>query len=420
MNRNTIPIFAFIFAIAFSTATNATICRAPAMEGFYDAADRAIGVIGHQTTRKRENIKIYIEEGENGFWYHSNYITKAPLGERYYPTKIGESNPLPQKLALWYILNDKHPPNQRIGAELARQLDELYKNNVEIFLDVSLFDKNGKPKIEIGSPKNITIVDARKGRTISRDVSTLETLKPPPSLIRKILGCCVYGIPPHSSLNFLSTLKNRPLNPKDIKVAALVRDSATINPIKNSKTLSKANAVKDISNFRSEKHVRELLKNAQGKTLILVSHVEGARYVIRDSKGEVQYEIAIDKIRKMAREFDVDLVDLGCSTAKQIKSDTFGIGVVQPFRTDVAIRKIETALNKSKNFAEFFEILTSDGMKVVLSEAKVDGSWAQQKADIFARIAGDKRYYKVAQLFISAKDRSSWIDKITEFLQWGN
>jgi hypothetical protein len=171
MKLRVMLLFATVISL-LSSPVGATVCRAPELNGFELAKQRGLGIIGKQTTSRPEEAVIYIEKAEKGYWYHSNYVTPGHKE----PTKIGEEKPVEGSFALVNILYDKNPlPSEWAAAE------ELYKTQTKIYLDVSLLDSNGKPKIDLGDAKNIYIVDGQKRRTIAGDIASLKTDTPPPS-----------------------------------------------------------------------------------------------------------------------------------------------------------------------------------------------------------------------------------------------
>jgi len=155
--------------------------------------------------------------------------------------------------------------------------------------------------------------------------------------------------------------------------------------------------------MRGLPEIETAFQEASGKTVILVGHVEDESFVIRDPKNEVTLSTLISTLRSLANKHQVELVDLGCRTAQAIESE-IGLGVTTRFNTVEAVESIERAVSKSQTYAEFFENLTSDGLKVVVDRTFVEN--LSLRADIYSEIQNQPfwvKSVKVAELFVSFK-----------------
>ena len=83
--------FLLIVFILFPLISEAgtVICRAIKIEGFDHCYNKALKVIGNETTSDMNQAKIFIfwEKNESLWYIHSNFIT-PPKEKGYYPTKV--------------------------------------------------------------------------------------------------------------------------------------------------------------------------------------------------------------------------------------------------------------------------------------------------------------------------------------------
>ena len=133
---------------------------------------------------------------------------------------------------------------------------------------------------------------------------------------------------------------------------------------------------------------------------MMLSHVEDANFVVRDPAGNLVSSIPIESVRALAKQYHIELVDLGCQTAQQIRNDGgLGLGVTNKFNTVNAVQSLEGALARSHNYSEFFANLTSENLKIVVDGGFVRG-WPLC-ADIYAPGLLRRHWVKLARVFVS-------------------
>ncbi|MER0202940.1 MAG: hypothetical protein DU480_03590 [Nitrosomonas sp.] len=351
-----------------------------------------------------KETSIYVEYDQGNLYYHSNFVTKASddfgLSIKY-PTKITgnpRENPAFADLQTMFLnIVFAERPDQNT-TEIAHR---ILKDDVQLLLDVSMFDKNGIPRIDLKDVQNIRIVDGHLKQSLSVSPELMSTAKPPPSLISKITGCCLYGRPPNWSLKFSEELSKQSFDAKKVKFTSLFIDTATEKEIKNSKKLKSAQVKEKTNQLKSEADLVKIFDAAKGNTLVLIGHVEGSDYVIRTSSNVEQLRVSITKIRKLAKERDIQLIDIGCETTKAIMDESFGLGVLTKYNSVEAVKSLERSLEKSTTFEEFLVNVSSEGLKIVLEPSFLTND--AKTASIYSKIREKSKeiWTKVAQITFS-------------------
>lgn len=281
----------------------------------------------------------------------------------------------------------------------------IKKNKGEIIIDESIFLENGMPSIDLSGASKIKIVKGKDKKVLS-DQNKIETLirnQPPPILISKIEGCCLYGIPPHLYKSYKTKLRNKKFNKDEVSFISLVKDSATNQEISVSPTLKKTSYFATSKVPETLQDLEVAFKKSNGKTLVVLGHIERGSYTIRNAGNSILFQIPVATMRKMAEKNNVKLIDLGCRTALEIDRDTVGVGVISKFNTVDAIRALEKAISQSKNYSEFFAKLTfqNKGLNIVIDKNFTDNNLI--KADIYSSFIekGKLMWIKIASIFAS-------------------
>jgi hypothetical protein len=275
------------------------------------------------------------------------------------------------------------------------------REKVQFVLDASVFDDAGVPRVDLTGVKNVQIVNIKESPTIRTQADLLPTANPPPSLIAKIKGCCLYGRPPHWSTKFSAELSQKRFDPKKVKVASLFIESATEKEINSSALLKNARVKGDSSSLKGEVDIKKIFQEAKGNTLILLGHVEGTDYVVRTNGNVEQLRVPILKIRAMAKENDVSLIDIGCETTTAIKEKSFGFGVMTRYNSIEAVRSLDRALKTSTTLEDFLVNVSSEGLKVVLEPSFLKEQ--ANTASVYSKIRNASKavWVKVAQVTFS-------------------
>ncbi|MGE0420866.1 MAG: hypothetical protein AB7O88_01300 [Reyranellaceae bacterium] len=376
-------IAAWLICVAGGALAVPQVCRLNQLGGFEDAWKRAKSVLPTDITDDPRRATVYIEKSEAGYYYHSNF--KTPGHD--YPTKVGTPDLSDAKVAFVNIVFDKRPSTSEW-----RQTERIFEENVQVIIDVSALGSDGRPLVDIGKARNVRIVDARGGRSL--DSEALTTQRPPPSFISRIVGCCLFGRPPHKAKDIGTALAKETVSIRDIRVLNVARDSATESAISQS-SLQRALPGKTAADVTTDAVIVDALRASRGKTMIFVGHVEDGHYVIRDAKQVEVYKIRIERLREIALKERVRLIDIGCKTAEQISADNLGVAVITEFNTVDAINAINAAAGRSKNMSDLLSGLASENIKLVIEESFLEGSgrtllggfWSRTQQNWFARVA---------------------------------
>ena len=275
---------------------------------------------------------------------------------------------------------------------------------MHLLLDRTVFSEGGYPEVDIHGAKNVSVVDGQTAETLTEGtLDVLDRNAPPPVLMSKVQGCCVYGIPPHLARSYGQTLRARPLSVDSIRFVSLVRDTGTENAISRTQKLGRVRV--GSGSITNMSQIEDAIKSAKGRTIVLLSHVEGTNFVVRDPAQRIVLSAPVIKVRELASKYNVELIDLGCQTAQQIEADSLGFGVTTKFNTVSAVQALDEALGTSTNYSEFFDKLTSQHLKVVIDAGFTRG-WPLC-ADVYARAnAENPLWVKLARIFVSLRRRA--------------
>ena len=405
----TVGRIAFIFLLAlsiFSTLAEASdVCRLPSFEGMEQNKKRALSVLADTTTQDVAKTQVYIEYDGDVIYYHSNFVSRGvdEDGKPFrHPTKVkGTPSKNPAFGNVRQVFKNliyTSPPD----ATEAVALDQALRSSVLVHVDVSVFDERGLPRIDLSGISNIRIVDGKKGQSLGLQPELLTTSRPPPSIIAKIKGCCLFGRPPHLISRLSDSLSKQIIDTSKVKFASLFIDSATEGSIAQSSKVKGARLTGDSKSIRTRADFDGMMARAKGATLLLIGHVEGADYVIRDSANRESFRISIDDARSVARANGTRLIDIGCETIRAIDATSFGLGVMTKYNSVDAVNSLQRALANSKTYEDFLVNITSDGLKVVVEKSFVDQAESRQ-ASVYARIKDKARlaWTKVATVTFS-------------------
>jgi hypothetical protein len=118
--------------------------------------------------------------------------------------------------------------------------------------DWSVFTEGGYPLVNVGYARHVAIVDGRSGKFDIGPVDRLDRTSPPPILMSRVLGCCLFGIPPRLAGQYQKALEARPFDRTNVRLFSLVGDSGSKEAINESGNLKRANlgeAKVSITNF---------------------------------------------------------------------------------------------------------------------------------------------------------------------------
>jgi hypothetical protein len=352
--RSLLCLWALAAALQASPASAFVICLEPRLNGYFDALERADRVLP-KPTHSASNIAFYIEKNVNGdYYYQSNFIPPGHTN----PVKLQGDKELTDVLgAFSFIL---HPHQKSIdGLAVVRNS----AGNAEVYLDKSIFEDNGQTALDLNGFQNVKVVDKDANSvTPITEINTLDS--PPPVFIETVDGCCLFIPASYRGELFLGALRRQQLSRQDIVFISLVNDSATDIEVSKS-ILSDASAFAKGGQVRTESDLAPVFASAakKGKTVILLGHTEGGYYVTRGSDGaKILFKINIQRLREIAQEHRVNLVDFGCDTVHEIKTIN-GISapasVIAKINSVNAVHRISTAIAESGNYAEFYAHLAS-------------------------------------------------------------
>jgi len=97
------------------------------------------------------------------------------------------------------------------------------------------------------------------------------------------------------------------------------------------------------SNLKSEKKVAKKLRKSKRKTVLIVGHIENGHFV------EGDFKISLDALNDYAKEYNLNIFHLGCSTA-----EVTGTGTMASINTYKTVDALISSVKEHNNFKEFF------------------------------------------------------------------
>lgn len=392
MRKAILTLIAALMHCAPALAAQSTVCLNPEVEGFQKSHKNGSAIIGLYTTESREKIKIYIEKTANGYFYQSNFC-KVPCSSKFYPVKIASDSPIDLRNTLENMIFTAE--NRLSPEEWTDESSRLLNDHVQIFLDRSAIGSDGRPVIDLSGASKIQLVDGERHITLASQVTNLPVSDDSSILTSRIAGCCLDGFPPLEAQKLRVALSSASVTKSNLKFASLVGDTATTKEIKGSSTIAgiKAGTIP----IESLAALKQLIADSKGSTLMLLGHVEGSSFVVRDGTNKIKYAVGLSELTTLAKDSSTNVIFLGCNTAKQIEIDSLGAGVAIKFNTVELVKRLDSAVPTSKDFLELLENLSSEGLKIVVTENFAN----RLTADVYAKVTDENFWVKVAKLIFA-------------------
>jgi hypothetical protein len=348
---------------ASSQAWAFEICLNPRLEGYFYPLVRAEKVLP-TATRAENDVVVYIEKNTDGKYYvQSNFVAQGSEN----PTKLAGGSEMENFLGAYsFIL---HPRQEHVLYDASLKASA---GKAKIILDKSVFDENGQTPINLDTFKDVQVV-GRDGEhpKLAMRVDTRDS--PPPVFVEALDGCCLFVPMSYTSETVLRTLRGMRLQSDDIVFVSLVRDSATDAAISKS-VLGASAASQRGGEIISEPQLLRIFRQARSsrKTVVLLGHTEGGAYVTTGgAPKKTLFSIDIDRVRSLARDEGVSLIDFGCNTAQEVRAASgfnAPASVLQRINSVNAVHQLAGALTSAQNYEDFFKGLVSPALKIVLGQ----------------------------------------------------
>ncbi|MEL6560402.1 MAG: hypothetical protein AAFQ94_19585 [Bacteroidota bacterium] len=153
-----------------------------------------------------------------------------------------------------------------------------------------------------------------------------------------------------ATLDAVATARNLAFKKNEVSIVSLFHESADLETLRAIKNL----AGKKNVNVTSQESLMKIFGKSQKKTLILVGHVEGSAFTIRDASGNKQFSIAIKQMVQISKNHDCRIIALGCNTSI-VKSVS---GIQGNINSLEIINQLENAL-QSENYIDFITAIGS-------------------------------------------------------------
>lgn len=264
-----------------------------------------------------------------------------------------------------------NPADSRGAAVLAINSRMYYRENEG---QTGLFDPVGFRDFPVDPKASLKIIDQKSDTTFELLDAEQRVLKfdrgdkTEFATMAKLLGCCVFVRPPALVSAFAKMLRSKVFSAERVRIAVMVRDTATKDVVMRDALLGKSGRVEFVPGepFSGEKWLTEQMENARGQTLLLLGHVEGSNFVIRSPANEELGRVSMARANELAVRHSVTLFNLGCRTADHLSSMS-GIGVANTFNSVHMVKTIAAALRaKPSTIAGFLEKLGTPEANIVL------------------------------------------------------
>ena len=391
-------LFVFLLVPALQFAET-EVSRADHIDGMEVPALHAHKVLP-PTSPVITRAAIYVEKTNRGMYFHSNFISRAPDGTfADNPTIILTTD----NTDLLEIFENIVYWGKTITPAREKVALTALNENVKIFVDGTVFDEGGFPSINVREIEHVNVVETKNLFTRSFPAELLSRESLPSLIMAKIVGCCLYGIPADHAPSYLKALTSKPFSPEDVRLLLLVRDSATQRLVQQTSTLARA-YIGDVKSPPTDlSQIRSAFASVQGKVVILVSDVDGENFVVRHATGSGTSLIPIKAVRDLAAKYQIELIDVGCETARNRSLKKPAPGVAAAFTAVDAINALATAIPESVDYADFFQGLASRQYKIVVDRGFTLG-WPLC-ADIYAQAYNSTAWIKLARIFVSFRDK---------------
>lgn len=272
----------------------------------------------------------------------------------------------------------------------------------ELIIDARLVGIDGRLPINLPANAHIRLFEGNEILPTGK-IELLNHEKPPPPLMETLSGCCLKGQPPGRKADIMRRLASRHFGIGNTKVASLVVDSATASAFRSSSALRRIGRPAKGEGQSWSGYLAAEMREASGKNLILLTHVEGSKVVVESPRGEPLYEVEIAELHRMASEANVELVLIGCETASKVQKMPSFIGVAGRYNTARAAERLGQLLRRQRNGADFMEALATEDLIIVAQP----GSWSSQAAGaaLYARPrVGPKRWVRLMRIWFLGGD----------------
>jgi hypothetical protein len=251
---------------------------------------------------------------------------------------------------------------------LGDQAPHISRAEFKYFLDPSMFKEDGSLRIEAEGTEKIFLADPTSPPP-KRLYRTGSARGPPwmveisPALMVKVGG-------KSAPTQVMAKLQLKRVRKAKLKLISLITDFSTEVELERSPLASNVAKLP----IPTEDAIRDILRSNPGETVAILAHVEGERYLVKDSSGDkVLLELPIERLSVWAKEFKCDIIHLGCSAGREGS----GVGAVNAFNPIDAVRRLSAAMNE-KYYDRFVAKLSGDELGLVVD----DTAFAHATADV--------------------------------------
>jgi hypothetical protein len=325
-------------------------------------------------TKDPGQIKIYITKDHDTLYIQSNFLAEdgsKPGSYSANPTKV-RTNAVKNLVGafeniIYWVDSAKHLPP---GWENTVQKSIA---SAEIFIDPAALDADGRPPIDLSGATDIRLANDRQSLPAAGPIELLELSNPPPGLMERLSGCCFNGLPPGHAAEIRKQLSKQPVTEDNAVLLPLVADSGTLNIVKGSKILKRASErVKSNAGESWNAQIDKAMRAAKGRTLILLSHIVDGAAVVEDATGATLFSTPVEQLQTVADQNQVNLILFGCETAASLNKQSLQVGVIGKYNTATAAKRIETALESSKDANEFLSKVAAEDL-IIVAKPRLDG-----------------------------------------------
>ena len=349
-------LFILIISYLLTSAIYAQdiICLKSGIEGKDHLKQVGDKVIGRTITSNYNEMEVYVTFERDQIYCQSNYL--IPEQGIQYPTKLS------------YNIEEIGFDMEMITASLTEAIIESPKFNYQNFsqafakdikflVDHKIFESPRFKKLDFGGAENVYLITNEKKFVKTADLNyrngkserVFEVL---PNFYTKIMN--------NKYEEIIKSFRRRSISPSKIEMLSLVKNSTTEDLIKQ-KLKSKGSTF----NFSNNEALNNYLKSKKGKLLFVLGHIEDTKFITRDAKNKVLFEIELSELFSIAKSNDVEIFPYGCNSV--LDGDYATAGIANEINSIDAVNKFHKARNSS-SLEELLGKLAGDDDMVVVSE----------------------------------------------------
>jgi len=365
-----------VLLLALVVQGQARWCAEDHVAGLESEASRARVLLGSATTANPAKMTVYVTsaaiKNERGLsqrviYVHSNYrIPGMPHESKFVTTSSAMDVTIPNLLY-----------------QVARDFT-VDISNIGFVVEQGFFSDPEFGQLDFGAGDRVRVVGPDNQVRPSILISTGE------SAGERLVSWSQYihtWVSEPSAIEALNRVSNQPFDTARVRFLNFVLHSKTLEKIQSSIPESNRLAFdldvldgQDRTN--SLKQLEQQLASNPNTILFALGHIEieTGEFVVEDAAGKESLRLGIRELEMMGERYGITIFALGCKSVHNTRRGTTGtIDSIE------AIERLNTAIEHSTTFGDFFLNLSSAQIRIVIDRATVDGLKINLNASIYRK-----------------------------------